>query len=156
MTSCCWYHSEFPGRQSSSSKHELNKDKIAPQSRQWDFCGWEFSKICCLSFDMSKTCWWKESMAFASGNFVKCTMVNKNPEKDIGVQLKIRKAKQPATAELLPLWNPQTERERVPIFIFLSSAGIKGVHHYYLASMANKCGCWNSDVWHYCPAYMAD
>ena len=68
-------------------------------------------------------------------------MNNKNPETDLGVLFwRSEKQSSQAARELLPLWNLQTERERVPVsssLIFLSSAGIKGVHHNCLTSMAN-------------------
>ena len=76
-------------------------------------------------------------------------MINKTPETDIGVQPEDEKGK--ATSHcLLPL--PQTENdspvsrnsqnetdtEHVPsCFIFLSTAGVKGMCHYHLASLAN-------------------
>ena len=64
-------------------------------------------------------------------------MKNKNPETDIGVQPEDQKNKAVKPLESSYLFRP---KERVPVsphFIFLSSAGIKGVHHHRLASMAN-------------------
>ena len=78
-----------------------------------------------------------------------CSTVHKNPETDIGVQPEGQKSKT-ANDWLLPL--PQSEvvilalgvlkmklrlRTASSHFIFLSSSGIKGMHHYCLVSLTN-------------------
>ena len=76
-------------------------------------------------------------------------MMNKNPETDIGIQPEDQKRKT-ISNWLLPLpqsenddsasKNPQNETKLKLVsshFIFLSKAGIKGMPHYYMVSMAN-------------------
>ena len=76
-----------------------------------------------------------------------CSTINSNPEADIEVQSEDQKSKVTShwllslpQLENLPLGILRMRLNLKPVsshFIFLSRAGIKGVHHYCPVSMAN-------------------